>query len=201
MLEFLLFDLFSIEKVGHKCPSTPQITTGDTFMIPIILGAIALGTALGAAKGSEGIGNVNKAKEIRESAQAEYESAVSQLKVDWENTNNLAKVYGQLQLDIRASTIRRFVAFTERIGQQACQGDMKFLRSLKGISVQQIKEYKSAIIEAEQLSQDIFSAAATGTVAGEHPTYAKGWLGKESIEIRSTMSKDLRHIFAFPLCT
>ena len=38
-------------------------------MIPLILGAIALGTAaFGALKGAEGVGNMNEAKEIGENS-------------------------------------------------------------------------------------------------------------------------------------
>lgn len=49
-------------------------------MIPIILGATALASAaFGAKKGSEGIGNMNQAKEIGERARRRYEVAVNQL--------------------------------------------------------------------------------------------------------------------------
>ncbi|MEH2233170.1 MAG: hypothetical protein V7K71_26645 [Nostoc sp.] len=59
-------------------------------MIPLILGAIALGTAaFGAVKGAEGFGNMNEAKEIGERAQNRHSYAVSELKADWEATNEL----------------------------------------------------------------------------------------------------------------
>ncbi|MEH1859380.1 MAG: hypothetical protein V7L21_15580 [Nostoc sp.] len=50
-------------------------------MIPLILGAIALGTAaFGAVKGAEGVGNMNEAKEIGKRAENRHLDAVSELK-------------------------------------------------------------------------------------------------------------------------
>ena len=120
-------------------------------MIPLILGAAALASAaFGGVKALEGIGNMNEAKEIGERAQRHHERAVSQLKADWEATNKLAEEYGQLQLDVMMRTIGRFVAFIERIGQRNKKSEKEFLEGLDGISVQQLKEYKAAAIEAEQ---------------------------------------------------
>src|SRR6476469_2101219 len=114
------------------------------FVIPFIMGALAAaGAAYGSVKGSEGMGKMNEAKEIGERAQHRHEKAVSDLKVDWEAANRLAEVYGQLQIRVRHRTIGRFVAFIERIGQKASQSDMKFLAGLEGISIQQLKEYKT----------------------------------------------------------
>ncbi|MDZ7951560.1 hypothetical protein [Nostoc sp. DedQUE09] len=135
-------------------------------MIPLILGAIALGTAaFGAVKGAEGVGNMNEAKEIGKRAQKRHSDAVSQLKADWETTNELAEEYGQLQLDVMMSTIGRFVEFIERNIGKAKQSEKEFLEGLEGISVQQIKEYKAAAVEAEQFFKGgtkAIGAAAAG---------------------------------------
>jgi len=136
-------------------------------MIPIILGAAALGSAAyGALKGAGGVGNINQATQIGERAQKRHEVAVSRLTADWEATNKLAQDYGELQIDVKIRTIGRFVAFIERIGQRATQSDLEFLEGLEGISAQQIKEYKAAIIEAEQFFKGGVSAAITGAAAG-----------------------------------
>jgi hypothetical protein len=133
-------------------------------MIPIILGAIALGTAaFGAVKGAEGFGNMNEAKEIGNRAQERHEDAVSELKADWELTNELAEEYGQLQLDVMMHTIGRFVDFIERNIGKAKQSEKEFLEGLDGISVQQIKEYKTAALEAEQFFKG--GAKAIGAAA------------------------------------
>ncbi|MEH2262078.1 hypothetical protein [Nostoc sp.] len=135
-------------------------------MIPLILGAIALGTAaFGAVKGAEGVGNMNEAKEIGERAEKRHSYAVSELKADWETTNKLAEEYGQLQLDVMISTVGRFVDFIERNIGKAKQSEKEFLEGLEGISVQQIKEYKAAAVEAEQFfngGAKAIGAAAAG---------------------------------------
>lgn len=120
-------------------------------MIPLILGAVALGSAaFGALKGVEGVGNMNQAKEIGKRAQKRHETAVSQLKADWKTTNKLAEEYGQLQLDVMMHTIGRFVDFIERNIGKAKQSEKEFLEGLDGISVQQVQEYKTAALEAQQ---------------------------------------------------
>ncbi|MEP0754342.1 hypothetical protein NDA03_19180 [Trichocoleus sp. Lan] len=134
------------------------------FVIPIILGAVALATAaFGGVKAAEGIGNMNEAKEIGERAQKRYEQAVSELKADWEATNKLAEEYGQLQLDVMMRTIGRFVAFIERIGQRNKKSEKEFLEGLEGISIQQLQEYKTAAIEAQEFF--IGGAKAVGAAA------------------------------------
>ena len=135
-------------------------------MIPLILGAIALGTAaFGAEKGAEGFGNMNEAKEIGERAQNRHSYAVSELKADWEATNELAEEYGQLQLDVMMTTVGRFLDFIERNIGKSKQSEKEFLEGLEGISVQQIKEYKAAALEAKQFfngGTKAIGAAAAG---------------------------------------
>lgn len=134
-------------------------------MLPLILGAVALGSAvLGVGAGATGVADMNGAKEIGERAQKRYEDAVKQLKADCEVTNQLAEKYGQLQINIRINTIGRFVAFLKRIGQRASQSDLQFLEGLE-ISIQQINEYKTAVIEAEEWLNGGVSAAVTGAAA------------------------------------
>jgi len=138
--------------------------------IPLILGAIALGTAAyGAFKGTEGINNMNQANEIGQRAQKHYEKAVSLLQSDWESTNKLAEEYGQQQLNVKIHTIGRFVAFIEQIGQRAKQ-DMEFLEGLDGISFQQIEDYKVDVMQAEQFLKGGIQAVVAGTAAGQAAT-------------------------------
>ncbi|MEC4814075.1 MAG: hypothetical protein SAK29_12500 [Scytonema sp. PMC 1069.18] len=119
--------------------------------IPFILGAIAIGSAVfGGVKATEGISNMNQAKEIGENAQKRYEYFVKEVQADWEVTNNLATEYGQLQISIIKNTIGRFVEFIERIGQRNKKSEKEFLEGLDGISVQQVQEYKAAVMETEQ---------------------------------------------------
>jgi len=133
-------------------------------MIPLILGAAALGTgAVGAVKGASGMINLKKAEKIGKRAQERYELAVSQLKTDWEATDKLAQKYGQIQLDVKRYTIKRFATLIKRIGKQASQSDIRVLARLK-ISKQQFKEYKTTAIKAEQILKG--GAGTTAVIAG-----------------------------------
>jgi len=135
-------------------------------MIPIIIGAAALGSAaIGAFAGAAGKADMDLAKEIGERAQKRHKRAVTDFQAKFEAANNLAAVYGQLQIRIKVHTIGRFVDFIERIGQQASQSDMRFLEGLD-ISVQRLQEYKTTALEAEQLSNGFASAASAGMAAG-----------------------------------
>ncbi|MFW9260975.1 hypothetical protein [Nostoc sp. CALU 546] len=135
-------------------------------MIPLILGAVAIaGAVFGVGAGAMGVADMNEAKEIGKRAQKRHEDAVSQLKTDWEATNELAEEYGQFQLDVMMRTIGSFVDFIERNIGKAKQSEKEFLEGLDGISVQQIKEYKTAAMEAEQFFKGggkAIGAAAAG---------------------------------------
>lgn len=137
-------------------------------MIPLILGAVALGTAaFGVGTGISGVASMNEANEIGKRAQEKYERVLKKLEADWEATNKAAEVYGQMQLHLKLQTIGRFVDFIKRnIGQRASQDDLKFLLGI-GISVQLIEEYKAVAIEAEQFFQGAPSAVIAGTAAGQ----------------------------------
>ncbi|WP_016949725.1 hypothetical protein [Anabaena sp. PCC 7108] len=138
--------------------------------IPFILGAIALGTAAyGVVKGKEGVDNMKDANEIGQRAKKRHEQAVNQLQSDWETTNKLAEEYGQQQLNVKIDTIGRFVAFIEQIGQRAKQ-DTEFLEGLEGISVQQIQEYKTDVMEAERFFKGGIKAVVAGAAAGQAAT-------------------------------
>ena len=139
-------------------------------MIPLILGAVALGTAAyGALKGAEGVTNMNDANEIGKLAQKRHESAISKLKADWEASNKLAEDYGQLQMNVKMLTSGRFVGFIEHIGQRTSQSDMQFLEGLE-ISVQKLQEYKAAATEAEQFFKGGVKAVFAGAAAGQTAT-------------------------------
>jgi hypothetical protein len=120
-------------------------------MIPLILGAAALATgALGVGAGISGLSDMDEAKEIGEEAQRDYEDAVYYLNSQREKTNQLFQDFDELKMDMMIHTVGRFVDFIERNIGKANQSQKKFLEGLDGISVEQIKEYKTATIEAEQ---------------------------------------------------
>lgn len=134
-------------------------------MVPIIV-IVTLATAgLGVQKGVEGFDKIQQAEEIANRTQRKYDSAVKQLESDWEETNKIVEKYAELQIDIKIKTIGRFITFIECIGQCASQADMQFLEGLE-ISVQQLKEYQAAVLEAKELVTGGVTAAVTGAAAG-----------------------------------
>ncbi len=151
------------------------------FIIPIILGAAALITAgIGVASGIDAVSKMDEAKKIGEEAQRLYEQKIKSVEANLKKTNDLAEKYGQIQIEVKYQTIRRFVALIERIGQQASQSDTKFLEGLDGVSPQQIKEYKQAALEAEHLATGGFKALGAAYAAGQGTVALVGLFGTAS---------------------
>ncbi|MGB3512997.1 MAG: hypothetical protein WBA93_28045 [Microcoleaceae cyanobacterium] len=136
------------------------------FIIPFILGGAALGAAaVGVFTGANGISQMTEAEKIGKDAQRRHEEARKAIEKEWETTKKLAAEYGQLQKEVKTKTIGRFIAFLERIGQKS-SADKRFLEGLDGISIEEIKEYKAAALEAEKFAQGGFGAAAAGAAGG-----------------------------------
>ncbi|MEM9925435.1 MAG: hypothetical protein AAF915_17055 [Cyanobacteria bacterium P01_D01_bin.50] len=134
-------------------------------MIPLILGAAAFTGALGIGAGASGLYDMNEAKKIGKNAQRDYEDAVKYLNAQREKTNQYAPEYGEFQMDVVVHTIGRFINFIEKNIGKANNAQKEFLEGLDGISVEQIKEYKTATIEAEQFFKGGIKAVG-GAAAG-----------------------------------
>lgn len=151
------------------------------FIIPIILGALALGTAVaGAVSGIDGMSNMQEAEEIGKDAQNRHEEAVNSIQKEWQTTQELAESYGQLQIDIKVDTIGRFVKFLETINRRGSQENQDYLKELEGISVQQIREYKTTALEAEQFAIGGVKAVGAAAAAGQGTLAAVGLFGTAS---------------------
>jgi hypothetical protein len=141
------------------------------FIIPIILGAAALITAgMGVAAGVDGISKIDLAKKMGQEAQKRYEQKRKSVENTLQTTQAFAEEYGQLQIQVKLQTVESFIAFVERIGQQAAQKDMTFLEGLEGVSPQQIEEYKMETLEAKRFAAGGFKAVGAAYAAA----YAAG---------------------------
>ncbi len=150
------------------------------FIIPFLLGGAALASAAyGAIKGKEGFSNIGKARQIGENAQNKYENAVEGVKREWKEIQTLAEEYGQLQLDVKRKTIGRFVYFLEKIGKKNKQ-NKQYLEGLEGFSPQQFQEYKTAVLEAENIANGGFKAIGAGAAAGQGAVGLIGLFGTAS---------------------
>ncbi len=105
-----------------------------------------------------------KANELAEAAQKRYERAVESLKTEEAITNELARKYGEFQLNVIKDTIKPFVDFLERTGRKVSESEKRLLDGMD-FSIQQIKEYKAAVIGAEQYFME-GAKAAGAAVAG-----------------------------------
>jgi hypothetical protein len=151
------------------------------FIIPIILGAAALITAgVGVRAGADGVSKMNKAKKIGEAAQKRYQQKQKSVESTFQVTQKWAEEYGQLQIQVKIQTIGRLVAFIERIGQQASQSDMEFLEGLEGFSPQQIHEYRTSALEAQNFIQGGFKALGSAAAAGHGTVTLVGLFGTAS---------------------
>jgi len=90
-----------------------------------------------------------KANQLAEEAKERYERTLEQLKQAEQATNVFAQEYGELQLNVIRSTIKRFVTFLENTGRKASESEKQLLEGMD-FSVQQIKEYKAAAVGAEK---------------------------------------------------
>ena len=150
------------------------------FIIPFLLGGAAIASAAyGAIKGKEGLSNIDKAKQIGKNAQNKYENAVEGVKREWQETQTLAEEYGQLQLDVKRKTIDRFIYSLETIGKKNKQ-NKQFFEGLEGFSPQQFQEYKTAVLEAENIATGGVKAIGAGAAAGQGALGLIGLFGTAS---------------------
>ena len=89
-------------------------------MIPIILGAIALGTgAFGANKVIKGVGDLSVAKKKVARAVKLYNQGNAKLESRASEVNKIAEEYGVLQLSIKETVFARTVSLIEAIGRKS----------------------------------------------------------------------------------
>lgn len=136
-------------------------------MIPVILGAVALGTAaVGALSGASGAANLREAKEIGQRAQERYEQALRQLNDQRELINQLAQRYGHLQQYVKLRTINGFVALIERINRRTADQEFLFLEAFD-ISLAQLETYQALALEALQFAKGNAAAVLMGAAASQ----------------------------------
>lgn len=152
------------------------------FIIPIILGAVAVATAgAGVAAGVDGISKTDKANKIGKAAQRLYDNKVKIYKKELQFTNELAGQYGNFQIQIKRQTIRRFVDLLKTIERKTSTTDyLKFLEGLEGSLPQQIQEYETAVLEAERFAKAGIQAAGGAYAAGQGAVTLVGLFGTAS---------------------
>jgi len=151
------------------------------FIIPIVIGALALVTGgVGVAAGADGLSKMDDAKGIGENAKKKYENKKQKTEIIIEETNNLAKEYGETQIEIQLKTVKRFVDFIERIGQNVSPSDLKFLEGFDGFSPETLEEYKLEVLKAEKIATGGATAIGAGYATGQGAIALAGLFGTAS---------------------
>lgn len=138
------------------------------FIIPVILGAAAVvTTGAGVKLGAKGITKINQAKNIGKNAEKKYKESLKSVQLDWELTHLYAEKYGQLQLNLKASTIKHFIQLLKRIGQEKNLTSTILSAGSEGsIYPEPTKQYQSVPLEAQGLASGSLKGVATVGAAG-----------------------------------
>lgn len=135
-------------------------------MLPLLLGFSGVSILIGIAKGKEGLDNIKEARRRGEAAQRRHENSSNQLNAQWEKTNDLAAIYGKLQVRVGTKVVKRFVDLIQRSGRKASFADQQLLNELEGVSIEELEEFKAFAFDAEQILKDVQKATAAGFGAG-----------------------------------
>ena len=151
------------------------------LIIPIILGAAAVITAgVGVAAGIDGMSNMEKAKKIGKNSESKYKKICSSVQKDHKSTQNLAEQYGKLKLQVQTQTIKRCITLIKQIGQKVTNNNRISWESFEGFSLEEIQEYKTAVLEAEKLITGGLKSAGMGAAAGQSAVALVGLFGTAS---------------------
>ncbi len=151
------------------------------LIIPIILGAAAVITAgVGVVAGIDGMSNMEKAKKIGKDSESKYKKICSSVQKDNKSTQNLAEQYGKLKLQVQTQTIKRCITLIEKIGQKVTNNNRISWETLEGFSLEEIQEYKTAVLEAEKLITGGLKSASMGAAAGQSAVALVGLFGTAS---------------------
>jgi hypothetical protein len=136
-------------------------------MIPLILGFAASGLgALGFAQGKSGLDKIEQARRRAKLAQKQYQGSIDRLNRQWEETNRLSELYNKLRVRVGYRVVSRFIKFIQRNGKKASYTEQRLIETLDGVSLQDLKEFKSIAFDSEQVMKGVRNAASAGISAG-----------------------------------
>ena len=135
-------------------------------MIPLILGFAASGLgALGFVQGKAGLDKIKQADRRAELAKEQYQASIDCLNNQWKDTDRLSKLYNKLRARIGYRVVSRFVKFIQRNGKKASHTEQHLIEILEGVSLQDLKEFKSIAFDSEQVKKGVYNAASAGMSA------------------------------------
>ena len=135
---------------------------------------------VGVAAGIDGMSNMEKAKKIGKNSESKYKKICSSVQKDHKSTQNLAEQYGKLKLQVQTQTIKRCITLIKQIGQKVTNNNRISWESFEGFSLEEIQEYKTAVLEAEKLITGGLKSAGMGAAAGQSAVALVGLFGTAS---------------------
>ena len=145
---------------------------GVTMVLPIILGAIALGAgAFGVSKGVEGAGAMGEAQKILEKAQKKYDRRRKRLESRAEFVNTEANLYGMRQNSIKEDIFVRVARLIEDLGKRA-KVDIYEILDGADIQIPVVSTGAHHEVKAESVLQGFLAAAGASAVASAATTGA-----------------------------
>ena len=155
-------------------------------MIPIIIGVAAVGTSVfGAGHIISGLGDIERANQKIEYVKKLYEIHIEKLENKHKQVNDLASEYGNLQIQVRLDTIKRYIKILEKINSNASQ-KLEYLEEI-GISIDKLEKFKKIVIDLEDLLKTIPNSVAAGASSAGAAWYAAQSFG--TVAMKTTVSK------------
>jgi hypothetical protein len=135
-------------------------------MMSLIFGAATIITAgAGVVLGADGVSKLDEAKKIEQDAHKRYEQKRESVARLFHATQELAKEYGQLQIQAHFQTIERFVAFIDRLDRAPIHNASELLAGVDRVSPQQIQQYQALSLELKPIATSCLTAVTVGDTA------------------------------------
>ena len=147
-------------------------------MMSLIFGAASIITAgAGIVLGADGVSKLDEAKKIEQDARKRYVQKRESVERLFDATQELAKEYGQLQIQAHFQTIERFVTFIDRLDRAPVQNASELLAGVDRVSPQQIQQYQISS-ELKPIATSCLTAVTIGGTADWAQLTPMEFLGK-----------------------
>lgn len=133
-------------------------------LIPILLGAAALGAAgYGAKKGYDGVQDSNRATEYYDEGKSTYKRADANLKTKRDNAQEAFRDLGRLQVHILETSVKRFEEVLDRLNLKK---EVSIGSVLDNSSLEKLKKVRQELMNISTAVGGLLAAGGSGALAG-----------------------------------
>ena len=133
-------------------------------LIPILLGAAALGAAgYGAKKGYDGVQDSNRATEYYDEGKSTYKRADTNLKTKRDNAQEAFRDLGRLQVYILETSVKRFEEAVDRLNLKK---EVSIGSVLDNSSLEKLKKVRQELMDISTSVGGLLAAGGSGALAG-----------------------------------